>query len=102
MPPEPQSTGIELWTREQAERIYRRFGQDFAPYTHFAFVNYHNVSTKTEPMNTYRAAHDVGVFLVAIDTSDCRHVLCGFRSGAERDEFLATSGILIERSVSNA
>jgi hypothetical protein len=97
--PVAQTTGIELWTREQADRVYRRFGQDFTPYTHFVFVNYHKVSTKTEPMAAYRATHDVGLFLVAIDMSDCRHVLCGFQSDAERDAFLATSGILVERSL---
>ena len=74
MSSDTQMTGIDQWTREQAEHVYRRFGQDFAPYTHFLLVNYHKVSTKTEPMAAYRAMHDVGVFLVALDTSDCRHV----------------------------
>lgn len=89
---------IELLTHEQAKRIYRRFGQDFAPYTHFVLINYHWVSTKTQPMAAYQTTHDVGVFLVAIDTSDCRHVLCGFRSEEDRDAFLATSDIMIERT----
>jgi hypothetical protein len=93
--------GIELWSRAQAEQVYRRFGQDFAPYSHFVFINYHKVSTKTQPMAAYQAQHDVGVFLVAIDMSDCRHVLCGFPSEAERDTFLATTGILIVRSESH-
>lgn len=90
--------GVERWTREQAEHIYRRFGQDFAPYEYFVFVNYHKASTKSRPMAAYRKNHDVGVFLVATDTSDCRHVLCGFRNEGDRDAFLATSDILIARS----
>jgi hypothetical protein len=90
--------GIELWTRDQANKVYRRFGQDFTPYEHFVFINYHKVSTKRQPMDTYRQTHDIGVFLVAIDTSDCRHVLCGFRSEAERDKFLAQPSILIDRN----
>ena len=88
----------EYWTREQAEKVYRRFGQSFKPYNYFIFVNYHKISTKTQPLSEYRANHDVGVFLVSIDTSDCRHVLCGFNSEADRDAFLATPDILISRT----
>jgi len=90
--------GIELWTQDRANKVYRRFGQDFTPYKYFVFIDYHQISTKKQAMDTYRQTYDVGVFLVAIDMSDCRHVLCGFRSEAERDRFLATSDILIVRS----
>ena len=90
--------GVERWTRDQADQVFRRFGQDFAPFEHFVFVDYHKVSTKRQPMATYRATHDVAVFEISVDTSDCRHVLLGFHSEIDRENFLATSDILIARN----
>jgi len=89
--------GVERWSREQSEQIYRRFGQDFSPYMHFVLVDYWKVSTKTAPLKTYASDHDVGVFLVATDTSDCRHVLLGFLNEPDREAFLSTGDILIGR-----
>ncbi len=96
--------GLNYYTQETIRNVYLRpldvigLHDPFESYCFYVHVPYDDFRVSSTAVAGEREGVRVGIFLVRVDLSDCRHVTFAFHDEKTRDDFLSRPGVVTRRS----